>query len=255
MGYPGWHIECSAMSEKYLGIPFDIHTGGVDHVPTHHENEIAQSEAKTGMRTVNIWMHGEFMLVDDRKMSKSIGNTYTLDDLHARGFDPIDFRYFCLNAHYRQKLNFTFEGMSAARTELNRLREQVAQHREGGEEIEEAVLGGYKQSDLNAVFDDINIPSALGILWKLVKEKKSGRIYDLILYMDRVFGLCLQQPVPQERNNAATEVPDMIQSLLAARSSARMIKDFASSDRIRDEIAKLGYRVLDTKDGQVIEKI
>lgn len=116
MGYPGWHIECSAMSRKYLGDVLDIHTGGVDHIPVHHENEIAQSEALAGHKTVDYWMHGEFMLVDGGKMSKSLGNTYTLDELAARGYRPLSFRYFCLNAHYRKKLNFTFEGLTAAQT-------------------------------------------------------------------------------------------------------------------------------------------
>ncbi|MCL2796868.1 MAG: cysteine--tRNA ligase [Firmicutes bacterium] len=120
-GYPGWHIECSAMSRKFFGKLFDIHTGGVDHIPIHHENEIAQSEALEGQKTVNFWMHGEFMLVDGGKMSKSLGNTYTIDELSKRGFSPLAFRYFCLNAHYRSKLNFTFEGLKAAQTSLERL--------------------------------------------------------------------------------------------------------------------------------------
>ena len=115
-GYPGWHIECSAMSRKYLGMPFDVHTGGVDHIPVHHENEIAQNEALTGKQSVNYWVHGEFMLVDNGKMSKSLGNTYRISDLEDRGYRALDFRYFCLNTHYRKKLNFTFEGLDAAKS-------------------------------------------------------------------------------------------------------------------------------------------
>ena len=129
MGYPGWHIECSAMSLKYLGMPFDIHTGGVDHIPVHHENEIAQNEALTGKKSVNYWVHGEFMLVNNGKMSKSLGNTYRISDLEERGYKALDFRYFCLNTHYRKKLNFTFEGLDAAKAAYARLLAQVYKHK------------------------------------------------------------------------------------------------------------------------------
>lgn len=129
MGYPGWHIECSAMSLKYLGTPFDIHSGGVDHIPIHHENEIAQNEALTGKKSVNYWMHGEFMLVDGGKMSKSLGNIYTISQLEERGFSAMDFRFLCLNAHYRKKLNFTFEGLASAKTSRERLCAALYKHK------------------------------------------------------------------------------------------------------------------------------
>lgn len=139
MGYPGWHIECSAMSRKYLGDTFDIHTGGVDHIPVHHENEIAQSEALVGHKTVDYWMHVEFMQVDGGKMSKSLKNTYTVSELEQKGYSAMAFRYFCLNTHYRKKLNFTFEGMDAAKTAYNRLLAAVHSHKGGKSFDEEAV--------------------------------------------------------------------------------------------------------------------
>ena len=143
MGYPGWHIECSAMGLKYLGEEFDIHTGGVDHIPIHHENEIAQTVGLLGHPAARLWMHGEFMLVNNGKMSKSLGNTYTLDDLEERGYDPLVFRYFCLNGHYRNKLNFTFDGMDAAKAALNNLRAAVAAHKGASDEISDEELAAF----------------------------------------------------------------------------------------------------------------
>ena len=180
------------MSRKYLGETFDIHTGGVDHIPVHHENEIAQSEAKEGHKTVNIWMHGEFMLVDGGKMSKSLGNTYTIDNLIERGYSPLAFRYFCLNAHYRKKLNFTFEGMDAAQTAFDRLSDALYKHKCSPASAEKDVLEKARKQFRDAIEDDINLPLALGVLWTLVKESPSHEIYELALDFDKVLGLSLK---------------------------------------------------------------
>ncbi len=252
MGYPGWHIECSAMSRKYLGVTFDIHTGGVDHIPVHHENEIAQSEAREGCRTVNVWMHGEFMLVDGGKMSKSLGNTYTIDQLHARGYDPLAFRYFCLNAHYRKKLNFTFEGMDAAQTAYDRLLEALYKHKQSAEDCDESVLQSYKDRFDAAVNDDLNLPLALGVLWTMTKEKPSHKLYALALEFDKVLGLNLHTAHPPKEDDAP--VPAEAIALAEQRLAARKNKDWAESDRLRDAIAALGYTVADTKEGYSLHK-
>ncbi len=254
MGYPGWHIECSAMSRKYLGVTFDIHTGGVDHIPVHHENEIAQSEAREGAKTVNTWMHGEFMLVDGGKMSKSLGNTYTIDNLIERGYSPLAFRYFCLNAHYRKKLNFTFEGMDAAQTAYNRLLEILYKHKTATENTEPQKLDGYIKEFRSAVEDDLNLPLALGVLWTMTKEKPSNDIYKTALLFDEVLGLDLKAARAPEKANDEP-VPDEVKALAEKRLAARKNKDWAESDRLREQIAALGYSVTDGKDGFTVKKM
>ncbi len=250
MGYPGWHIECSAMSKKYLGSRFDIHTGGVDHIPVHHENEIAQSEALEGHQTVNYWMHGEFMQVDGGKMSKSLGNTYTVSDLEAKGYSPMVFRYFCLNTHYRKTLNFTFAAMDAAKTSYTRLIAAVNEHKNGKAEIEKEKLDKYQKDFLEAINDDVNIPLALGILWNMLKEAPSAQIYDLVQKFDTVFGLRLDTVPQEEKTDAPAEVIEIAEKRLAARKN----KNWAESDALRDQIAALGYIVIDKKDGYDLKK-
>ena len=205
MGYPGWHIECSAMSRKYLGDTFDIHTGGVDHIPVHHENEIAQSEALVGHKTVDYWMHVEFMQVDGGKMSKSLKNTYTVSELEQKGYSAMAFRYFCLNTHYRKKLNFTFEGMDAAKTAYNRLLAAVHSHK-GGKSFDEEAVKKYDELFTEAINDDINIPLGLGVLWNMLKEKPSQAIYDLAMKFDKVLGLALDTESAPEKVEAPEEV-------------------------------------------------
>lgn len=253
MGYPGWHIECSAMSRKYLGVTFDIHTGGVDHIPVHHENEIAQSEAREGCKTVNVWMHGEFMLVDGGKMSKSLGNTYTIAQLEERGYSPLAFRYFCLNAHYRKKLNFTFEGMDAAQTAYNRLLETLYKHKVSKEDLPSEKLDNYKAQFFAAVNDDLNLPLALGVLWTMAKENPCKNIFQTALEFDRVLGLSLDKAAPQKKDSEP--VPQNVIELANQRLAARKAKDWAQSDKLRDEIAALGYKIADSKDGYTVEKI
>lgn len=252
MGYPGWHIECSAMGKKYLGARFDIHTGGVDHIPIHHENEIAQSEALEGHRVVNTWMHGEFMLVDGGKMSKSLGNVYTVDDLISRGYSPLAFRYFCMNTHYRNKLNFTFDGMSGAATAYGRLR-GILSSCKTAPNADNAVaqkIAELKGSAIAAVYDDLNYPLALGEMWTMAKLPACREIYDTAAELDALFGLDLC--VPPE--TADSDIPDEVKQLADKRMEARKAKDWAASDALRAQIDKMGYVVSDGKDSYEIKK-
>ncbi len=253
MGYPGWHIECSAMSQKYLGKTFDIHSGGVDHIPIHHENEIAQNEAITGEKSVNYWIHGEFMLVDNGKMSKSLGNTYTIAQLEEKGYSPLDFRFFCLNTHYRKKLNFTFDGLDAAKVSRERLVQALASHKASSTPTNPDTIAKYKQDFHAAIEDDINVPLALGILFTAIKEPKSKDIYELALYFDKEFGLSLDQlPAIKEES---VDVPEEVMALVEKRKEAKKNKDFALADSIRGEILALGYNVLDTREGVKVTPI
>lgn len=253
MGYPGWHIECSAMSRKYLGDAFDIHSGGVDHIPIHHENEIAQNEALTGRQSVNYWMHGEFMQVDGGKMSKSLGNTYTVAQLEEMGYAPLDFRFFCLNTHYRKKLNFTFAGMDAAKTARERLNAQLYLHKTAQTAADASVLEKYRAEFRAAIDDDLNVPLALGVLFTLLKEPKSKDVYALALEFDKIFGLNFDKataPRPEP-----IEVPPEVAALVEKRAALKVARNWADADAVRAEITALGYAVTDTKDGPVISKL
>ena len=251
MGYPGWHIECSAMSRKYLGDVFDIHTGGVDHIPVHHENEIAQSEALIGKPAVDYWMHGEFLLVDNGKMSKSLGNTYTIADLKKNGIDPLAFRYLCLNANYRSKLNFTWEVIKSAQVSLDRLLEGALAHRNGNEKIEPELLSTFKRDFDEAVNDDLNIPRALGVVWNIVRYgKKSKDLHDLLLEMDSILGLDISN-VKENRND---EIDPEIEELVNQRQQARKDKNWKLADEIRDKLKGMGITLEDTPQGVKIIK-
>ncbi|MBO5215700.1 MAG: cysteine--tRNA ligase [Clostridia bacterium] len=252
MGYPGWHIECSTMSRKYLGSLIDIHSGGVDHIPVHHENEIAQSEALEGSKTVNTWMHGEFMLVDGGKMSKSLGNTYTIAQLEEMGYSPLAFRYFCLNTHYRKKLNFTFEGLKAAQVAYTRMLNALYEHKISTAATAPEILDKYRKDFTDAVNDDINIPLSLGVIWTMLKENPSKDIYALALEFDKVLGLSLNKAKPAEKEKI--EVPDDIKAIADERWQARLAKNWAESDRLRDILAEKGYLVKDSKEGYSLEK-
>lgn len=254
MGYPGWHIECSAMSQKYLGEVFDIHTGGVDHIPVHHENEIAQNEALTGKKSVDYWMHGEFMLVDNGKMSKSLGNTYTIAQLEEMGYSPMVFRYFCLNAHYRKKLNFTFDGMDAAKVSYERLCAILRSHSHGLALVDDDTLAQFKAEFDAAINDDINIPMALGVLWKLTKLPLSSDVYRLALEMDKVLGLSLDK-AEEYLNSLEKNIPDEVVALAEERKQAKAQKDWAKADKLRAKITELGYAVLDSKEGYELKKL
>lgn len=250
VGCPGWHIECSAMGEKYLGNSIDIHTGGIDHKPIHHENEIAQNDAKEGKRVVKNWMHVEFLQVDGGKMSKSLGNLYTLDDLIKKGYSPLDFRYMNLLTHYRKALNFTFESLASSASALKSLRNLVLEHKDAPNKTKEEVLESYEDQFVAAISDDLNIPLALGVLWKMLKsEEKSNDIFLLAEKFDSVFSLDLG------KETKADEIPEEILNLANQRKIARENKDYAKSDEIRNLISAKGYTILDTKEGFEIKKI
>jgi cysteinyl-tRNA synthetase len=252
-GYPGWHIECSAMSIKYLGRHFDIHTGGVDHIPIHHENEIAQNEALTGDKSVNYWIHSEFLLVDGGKMSKSLKNNYTVKQLEERGYTALEYRFFCLNAHYRKKLNFTFEGMDGAKTALIRLNNTLALHKASAVRTPLEITAAYKKEFDEAVNDDLNIPLALGVLFKMLKEKKSEDVYKAALDMDRILGLRLDASAATADKGEAAEaednIPDEIKLIAEKRKAAKADKNYALADTLRKEAEEKGYKIIDTKDG------
>jgi cysteinyl-tRNA synthetase len=251
-GYPGWHIECSVMSAKYLGKVFDIHTGGIDHIPIHHENEIAQSESCFGTKTTNYWMHNGFMSFEGGKMSKSLGNAFTITELNEKGYSPMVCRYFCLNVQYRQGLNFTFEAMDGAKTAYERLGTLLLRHKQSEVKTDEEILDKYKGEFLSAINDDLNIPLAIGVLWTMLKEKPSKDIYELAIDFDRVFGLRLDKITPPEKKTEP--IPEQIQQILTKREQARKDKNWALSDELRAEADRLGYSIKDTKDGQVVEK-
>jgi len=250
-GYPGWHIECSAMSKKYLGEVFDIHTGGVDHIPIHHENEIAQSYGDSGKNPAKFWMHGEFMLVNNGKMSKKLGNTYLVSQLEEMGYSPMCFRYFCLNTHYRKKLNFTFEGMDGAKTAYARLCALVAKHREGENDVSDEKLAAYRKEFEEDVTDDLNVPGAMGVLWTMLKEPASRKIYELALEMDKVFGLKLDEAKAEE---VKEEFPADTDSSGTGRARRPAAKDWGKSDELRAKLDELGYAVKDTKEGYTLTR-
>lgn len=246
VGFPGWHIECSAMSTKYLGIPFDIHTGGVDHIAIHHENELAQTEGAEGELQANIWMHSEFLTVDGGKMSKSLGNLFTLDDLVKKGYDLLAYRYLVLGAHYRSKLNFTWEAMDAAQNALSKLRETVRDWNKP-----KVGCAEYEQKFEEAVSDDLDTPKALALLWRLVDDPAfpTSAKARTILKFDEVLGLRLKDYVAKP-----IKVPADVMKLVKAREAARKSKQWADSDRLRDEIGVKGFVVEDTPEGPKVRE-
>ena len=246
--YPGWHIECSAMSTKYLGEEFDIHTGGIDLVPTHHENEIAQNKGACGKNPAHYWIHGEYLLINGGKMSKSLGNTYLIDDIIARGYSPLAYRLFNYSCHYRGKLNFTWEGIESANTSLIRLREGYQKHLNGNSDISDEIIADMENRFHQAINDDMNMPLALSVVWEAVKyPEKSPKIAQLLKKFDTVLGIKIDEV--QE-----TKIPQEILDLVEERKQARSDKNWSESDRLRDLIAEKGYIVEDTKDGTEVLK-
>ena len=236
-GRPGWHIECSTMSEAKLGETIDIHAGGVDLIFPHHENEIAQSEARSGKKFVNFWLHAEHLLVDGKKMSKSLGNFYTLHDLISRGYEPLDFRYLCLTAHWRDKLNFTWESLDAAKNALARARKIIYGIDEKGK-VDDSYISKFK----SALENDLNTPEALAVFWQLLRDDKvkSNDKKATALEMDEVFALDLDKKVEEE-------IPQEIQKLVEERQKARNEKNFQLADKIREQIEEKDYIVEDSE--------
>ena len=244
--YPGWHIECSAMGQKYLGEQFDIHTGGIDLIPTHHENEIAQSKGACGKIPANYWIHGEYLLIDNGKMSKSLGNVYLIKDIIERGYDALVYKLFSYSCHYRNKLNFTWDGIDAASKSLERLKNGYQTHKNGNDEVEDKELDKLEKRFHEAINDDLNMPLAMGVVWEAVRyDKKSPKIAKLLLKFDTVLGL----KIDEEQKQQEVKIPKEILDLVEKRKQARQEKNWEESDRLRDLIKEKGYEVKDTKDG------
>ena len=240
VGFPGWHLECSAMSMKYLGEHFDIHTGGIDHIPIHHTNEIAQSQAATGKKFVNYWLHGGWLLSRGEKISKSKGGLYTISELEKKEFSPLVFRYFCLTTHYKKPLNFSIKNLEKARESYQRLKNIILDIK-NDRKINKKYLGEFE----NAINNDLDMPKALQILWKLVRDKKAVGKLRIIKEIDRVFGLDL---LKKEK----IKIPKEIKKLAEDRKKLRKNKNWKKSDEIRKKINKLGYIIEDLQDGSSI---
>lgn len=245
-GFPGWHIECSAMSAKYLGQPFDIHCGGIDHVPVHHTNEIAQSEAANDKPLANYWLHGEFMLMGQDKMAKSADNFITLETLKEKNIPPLAYRYLLLQTHYRKQLNFSWEALAAAQNGLNHLYNIVRSWDKAGPSCHDC-----EEKFTEAVNNDLDIPGALAIMWDLIKNPiyPGSAKKRTILKFDKVLGLGLAKIRKQK-----ISLPAEIQKLIDERNLARAHKKWGKSDELRKEIEAEGYIVEDTPDGTKIEK-
>ena len=250
--YPGWHLECSVISEKYLGKPFDIHTGGIDHIKYHHENEIAQSKGCDGVNPANYWMHAEFLVVDNEKMSKSLGNVYTLSDLEERGYSPLDFKYFVYSSNYRHKTNFTFEALDSAKKSLDRLRKLYKEHYNADKKEVDIDLDDFENRFLEAISDDLNIPVALSIVWDLARQSTKSNDIALVLdYFDEFLSLDLNK----ESKDEDFEFPEDVLKLKTLRDKARIEKDFELADKLRNEILDLGYELIDNNNGSNLKKI
>jgi cysteinyl-tRNA synthetase len=248
-GFPGWHIECSAMSKHHLGSTFDIHMGGIEHIPIHHTNEIAQSECANDAHYVNYWLHNEHLLVDNKKMGKSEGNAYLMKDIIEHGFNPLSLRFFFTQSHYRSRQNFTWESLKASETALERLSEQ---YRKLGK-VTGKINDTYKNEFLNALNDDINIPQAFALVWKLLKDDtlspadKKSTLDDF----DHVLGFNFSS-LPEKE---LIKLPEEILNLIEKRDEARTNKNWKLSDELRTEIETRGYEVKDTPNGtQVVAK-
>jgi cysteinyl-tRNA synthetase len=252
-GFPGWHIECSAMAMHYLGESIDIHTGGIDHIPVHHENEIAQSEGATGKQFVKYWVHHNFLQVDGQKMSKSLGNFYTVDDVIQQGIDPVAMRLLFLQTHYRQVMNFTWESAKAANEAYKRLKENVIALRSQTarqmlSEDKLAKVDDYRAGFTNALANDLQTPQAVAIMWDVVKSNiPSEDKLDLLYEFDQVLGLGLAD-VQEE------EIPEEITKLAQERQQMRADKKWAESDELRKKIEEKGYIVEDVAEGFRVKK-
>ena len=248
-GFPGWHIECSAMSMKYLGESFDIHTGGEDNIFPHHEDEIAQSEAATGKKFVNYWVHAGFLLVDGKKMARREGNVYTVADLVRKGFNPHAFRYLALTAAYRSRLNFTWKSLEAAQNALENIYREVTGF--ATSDNPKQGCAEYEQRFLDALNNDLDTPAGLVVVQELIKSNypPSAKLRSLFKF-DEVLGLDIEKIA-----NEASNVPVEVISLVKDREGARKINDFKKADELRKEIEKLGYEVVDTKTGSSLKKI
>lgn len=249
LSYPGWHIECSAMGQKYLGEQFDIHTGGIDLIPTHHENEIAQSKGACGKIPARFWIHGEYLLINGGKMSKSLNNVYLLKDIIEKGYDPLTYRLFTYSSSYRTKLNFTWEAIDASQKALDKLRAGYQKHLSGNESVSDEEIVAYEEAFHKAINDDLNMPLAMSVVWDVVKNtKKSKKLAELLRKFDSVLALSL------DKKSDVEEIPEEVIRLAEERLKARAEKNWAESDRLRSEISALGYSIKDSKDGYELSR-
>lgn len=244
LGFPGWHIECSAMSMKYLGNTFDIHTGGIDHIPIHHTNEIAQAEAATGKKCVKYWMHSNFLTSKGEKVSKSTGGLFTLSELEEQGFVPMDFRYFVLTGHYSKPLDFSIENLENAKKSYERLKSNALELKDDGKVNKE-----YLKEFEDAINNDLNTPQAISVLWDMLRDAKAEGKYKTIHEMEKVFALDLF------KKKAALEIPSEIQKMVDEREAARKSKNWKTSDEIRNKLKELGWHVDDTAEGPKLKKL
>ena len=253
-GYPGWHLECSAMSMKYLGEQFDIHCGGIDHIPIHHTNEIAQSEAATGKKWVNYWMHNEFLIMNKGKMAKSAGNFLTLNSLVEEGFDPLDYRYFSLGGHYRSQLQFSFESLKSARSARENLFDRVLQLKKETNNSPSETPGLLAQEYISKfqehISNDLNTPLVLADLWLMLKDTKLNSKDKLfVVYnFDRILGFNLKNLLIPEKK-IENEIDPEIKNLIDLRNTAREEKNWKKADELRDLIFSMGYTVKDSPAG------
>jgi len=243
IGYPGWHLECSTMSVKYLGKQFDIHTGGQEHIPVHHTNEIAQSEAAYGKKPwVKYWLHGAWLLFKGEKMSKSKGGIYRITELEKKGFDALSFRYLCLTTHYRKPLSFDLDKLKAAQNSYSRLKNLISEIKDDKRQNSK-----YIKEFQKAINDNMNIPEALQVLWKLVRDEKAIGKINTIKEMDKVFGLNLLK-------TKKVKIPEQIKKLVKQRETARKNKNWKKADDLREKINKEGYIIEDGKKGVIVKK-
>jgi len=257
-GFPGWHIECSAMSMKYLGERFDIHTGGIDHIPVHHTNEIAQNWAATGHQVVNYWIHGEFLEVEGQKMSKSLGNFYRVEDLKNKGYNPVALRYLFLNTHYRTKLNFTWNSLKAAQKTLDKLYEifeglKQSPEREvlSGQKLEK--IDKFQEDFREALANDLNLPQAVAIVWKMLKSNiPSYDKKELLLDWDQVLGLGFTEARSKKQE---VRISEEVKKLVSEREKLRKQGNWQEADEIRKKINKLGYIIEDTDKGPRLKPV
>ncbi len=267
-GYPGWHIECSAMSREFLGQPFDIHTGGEDHIKVHHPSEMAQSESAFGKPMANYWMHNAFLTVDGGRMGKSLGNAYTLADIEKKGFDPLDLKYFYLQAHYRTKQNFSWKNLESARNAREKLINEIKgllintrQEAESDKRMfndyemmsknskKKGILVEWKQRFIKALENDINIPKAIAVMWDLVKSDEDDiKKYYTILDFDRVFGLRLKF-IKRGKDKISDKIKKKIEELIKKREDARKNKDWKRADDLRDELKKRYNVIVEDRKG------
>lgn len=244
-GFPGWHIECSAMSMRYLGETLDIHTGGVDHLTVHHPNEIAQSEAATDTQFVRYWVHHEFLVVDGEKMSKSKKNFFTIDDVKKKGFYPLAFRYLTFLTHYRTQMNFTWKALQSAQAALDRLYDTAS-----GYEEPKIGCAEFENEFLEAINQDLNMPKAVSVVWALLRSDYPTSAKAQTLYkMDEVLGLKIRESVEAGKN-----IPEEVMEMANDREQLRKQKRFNLADQLRDKIEKMGYIVRDSAKGPVVTK-